>query len=167
MFVYSMFFPIFDSGRGQDMGGTFSQVYLQIVFAVKGRRNLIKPEWDEELHKYISGIVTNKGQKMLAINGVEDHIHMLIGFKISCYVPDLVREIKKSTNTWIKDKGFCKAGFEWQEGYGVFSYSYSELGKVIAYIKNQKEHHRKKSFNEEYKEFLTEFDIDFKEEYLF
>lgn len=149
------------------MAGTFSKIYLQIVFAVKGRKSLIKAHWENELYKYITGIVTNKGQKMLAINGAGDHIHIFIGFKASCYVPDLVREIKKSTNGWIKDKGFCKYGFEWQEGYGVFSYSCSDLDRIITYIRNQKEHHRIKTFDQEYREFLVEFNIDFRDEFLF
>ena len=147
--------------------GTFSQIYIQIVFAVKGRHSLIKPEWEEELYKYITGIVKNKGQKMLAINGIPDHIHIFIGMKPSCRLSDLVREIKKSSNTFIKDKHFTRYKFEWQEGYGAFSYSHSALDNVVRYVNNQKEHHKKKTFKEEYKEFLEKFNIEFKDEYLF
>lgn len=149
------------------MPGTFSQIYIQIVFAVKGRESLIHPAWEEELYKYISGIVRNKGQKMLAINGMPDHIHFLIGMKPSCCLSDLVREIKKSSNDFIRDKKFCRFKFQWQEGYGAFSYSHSALNDVIRYINNQKEHHKKQTFREEYMEFLKRFEIEFKDEYLF
>jgi len=146
---------------------TFSQLYIQIVFAVKGRQSLISREWEEELYKYITGIVTNKEQKLIAINGMPDHIHFLIGLKPSCKLSDLVREVKKSSNTFINEKKFTKYNFEWQEGYGAFSYSHSALDSVIAYINNQKEHHKKKTFKEEYKDFLKKFQIEYKEEYLF
>ena len=147
--------------------GTFSQMYVQIVFAVKGRYSLIKPNWEEELYKYITGIIQNKGQKLLAINGVSDHIHIFIGMKPSCRLSDLVREIKKSSNKYINVKRFTSYKFEWQEGYGAFTYSHSALDNVIAYVNNQKEHHKKKTFKEEYKEFLKKFNIEFKDEYLF
>ena len=146
---------------------TYSQIYIQIVFAVKNRNGLIANSWEEELYKYITGIVQNKGQKMLAINGMPDHIHILIGMKPSCCLSDLVREIKKSSNSFVKEKGFSKYNFEWQEGYGAFSYSHSSLDNVIEYINNQKEHHKKRSFKEEYINFLEKFNIEFKNEYLF
>ena len=149
------------------MPGTFSQIYIQIVFAVKGRDSLINAAWEEELYKYITGIVRNKEQKMLAINGMPDHIHFFIGMKPSCCLSDLVREVKKSSNDFIKEKKFTKFKFQWQEGYGAFSYSYSNLNNVINYIMNQKEHHKKKTFKEEYLEFLQKFEIEFKDEYLF
>jgi len=149
------------------MANTFSQIYIQIVFAVKGRESLINQNWEEELYKYVSGIITNKGQKLLAINGMQDHIHILIGMKPSCCLSDLVREIKKSSNDFINEKKFCQSKFQWQEGYGVFSYSHSSLDNVIGYIQNQKEHHTKKTFKDEYIDFLTKFEIDFKQEYLF
>lgn len=149
------------------MAGTFSQIYIQIVFAVKGRESLIKQQWEEELYKYISGIVRNKEQKMLAINGMPDHIHFLIGMRPSCCLSDLVREIKKSSNEFINEKKFSKFNFQWQEGYGAFSYSHSALDNVIAYIQNQKEHHQKRTFKDEYKDFLIKFKIEHKDEYLF
>lgn len=149
------------------MPGTFSQIYIQIIFAVKGRESLIHSSWEEQLYKYITGIVQNKEQKMLAINGMPDHIHFLIGMKPSCCLSDLIREIKKSSNDFIKDKKLCKYKFQWQEGYGAFSYSHSNLGNVIAYVMNQKEHHKKKTFKEEYNDFLNKFEIDHKPEYLF
>ncbi len=149
------------------MSSTYSQIYIQIVFAVKGRQSLIQQSWEEELYKYITGIVQNKGQKMLAINGMPDHIHLLIGMKPSCNLSDLVREIKKSSNGFINEKRFSAYKFEWQEGYGAFSYSHSALDNVIGYITNQKDHHRKKSFREEYVDFLKKFEVEYKEEYLF
>ncbi len=149
------------------MSSTFSQIYIQIVFAVKGRENLISEKWEAELYKYITGIIKNKGQKLLAINGMPDHIHLLIGMKPSCRLSDLVREIKKSSNAFIKEKRFTKINFQWQEGYGSFSYSHSSLDNVINYIRKQKEHHTRRTFREEYLEFLKLFQIDYKNEYLF
>ena len=146
---------------------TYSQIYIQVVFAVKGRRSSIDTSWEEELYKYITGIIKGKGQKLLAINGMPDHIHFLIGMKPSCCLSDLVREVKKSSNEFIRLKGFVERKFEWQDGYGAFSYSHSNLDNVINYIQNQKEHHRNVSFKEEYLEFLKQFQIDYKEEYLF
>ena len=149
------------------MAGTFSQIYIQTVFAVKNRDALIYPEWETELYRYITGIVQNKGQKMIAINGTSNHIHFLIGMKPSCCLSDLVREIKKSSNAFIKIKRFTCYDFQWQEGFGAFSYSHSSLDKVIQYIKNQKEHHEKKTFKNEYFSFLKKFEIEFKDDYLF
>jgi putative transposase len=146
---------------------TYSQIYIQIVFAVKNRQSLIAYSWEEELYKYITGVVQNKGQKMLAINGMPDHIHILIGMKPSCCLSDLVREIKKASNCFVKDKEFTKYKFEWQEGFGAFSYNHSALDNIIGYINNQKEHHKKRSFKEEYVGFLEKFNIEFKNEYLF
>ncbi|MDD3489482.1 MAG: IS200/IS605 family transposase [Paludibacter sp.] len=149
------------------MAGTFSQIYIQLVFAVKNRESLILPVWEEDLYKYISGIIRNKEQKMLAINGTANHIHILIGMKPNCCLSDLVREIKKSSNEFINENGFSKSKFQWQEGYGAFSYSHSSLDNVITYIANQKEHHRRKTFKEEYKAFLLKYQIEHKDEYLF
>jgi putative transposase len=149
------------------MPGTFTQIYIQVVFAVKGKESMINSSWEDELYKYITGIVQNKEQKMLAINGTPDHIHFLIGMKPSCCLSDLIREIKKSTNEFIQEKKFSKFKFYWQEGFGAFSYSHSSLDNVITYIMNQKEHHKKKTFREEYIEFMKKFAIDYKEEYLF
>lgn len=147
--------------------GTFTQIYIQVVFAVKGRKNFIGIEWEDELFKYITGIVQGKGQKMLAINGTENHIHIFFGMKPTCCISDLVREIKKSSNTFINERKFIRSRFAWQGGFGAFSYNHSSLDNVINYIKNQKEHHRKKSFKEEYMTFLDEFYIEYQEKYLF
>jgi REP element-mobilizing transposase RayT len=149
------------------MAGTFSRLYIHVVFAVKGRESLIHASWEEELYKYITGIVSNKEQKMLAINGMPDHIHIFIGMKPSCCLSDLVREIKKSSNDFIKEKRFTKCKFSWQEGFGAFSYAHSQIDTVVNYIKNQKEHHRKQTFRDEYVEFLKKFAIEFKEEHIF
>jgi REP element-mobilizing transposase RayT len=146
---------------------TYSQIYIQVVMAVKGRSSLVSLSWEEELYKYITGIITNKGQKLISLNGMPDHIHMLIGMKPSCCLSDLVREIKKASNAFINEKRFTKSKFEWQEGYGAFSYSHSALDQVIAYIQNQKEHHRIKSFREEYIDFLKKFEVEYDPKYLF
>ena len=151
----------------RNMANTFSQIYIQIVFAVKNRDSLISVKWEEELYKYITGIIQNKGQKLLAINGVGDHIHIFIGMKPDCCLSDLVREIKKSSNTFIKEKRFTPYQFSWQEGFGAFSYNHSQLDNVIRYVTNQKEHHKKESFKDEYLKLLKEFEVEYKTEYLF
>lgn len=147
--------------------GTYSQIYIHVIFAVHGRRSLLSESWEENLYKYINGIVTNKGQKPLAINGAFDHIHFLIGMRPTCCLSDLVREIKKATNIWVNDNELTKVPFSWQEGYGAFSYSHADLDKVITYIDNQKENHKKISFKNEYLQLLEESEIEFKNEYLF
>jgi putative transposase len=149
------------------MANTYSQIYIQIVFAVQNRRSLIDHSWEEELYKYVTGIITNKDQKLIAINGMPDHIHIFIGMKPTCCLSDLVREIKKASNSFIKESHFCPLGFNWQDGFGAFSYSHSQLDNVIGYIQNQKAHHQKKTFKEEYLGFLEKFNIEFKNEYLF
>ena len=149
------------------MADTYTQMYVHTVFAVQNRNALILPSWEEELYKYITGIVQNKGQKMLAINGTTNHIHFFIGMKPTCCLSDLVREIKKSSGAFIKEKRFTSSAFQWQEGFGAFSYSHSQLTDVIQYINNQKEHHRKQTFRDEYLAFLNAFAVEFKNEYLF
>jgi len=147
--------------------GTFSQIYIQIVFAVKGRKSLIHQSWEDELYKYITGTIQNHGQKLLAINGMPDHIHILIGMKPTCTLSDLVREVKKSSSVFVREKGFTQLKFEWQKGFGCFSYSHSAFSNVIRYIENQKEHHKKRSFKEEYLEYLDKFYIEYDGRYLF
>lgn len=149
------------------MAGTFSQIYIQAVFAVKGRQNLIKPSFEEELYKYISGIINGKEQKSLAVNGMPDHIHVLVGLKSSMRISDLVRDIKNNSTNFINQRGWLKDHFSWQEGYGAFSYSESQFGRVIDYIKNQKQHHQKKTFRQEYLGFLKKFNIPFDDRYVF
>ena len=149
------------------MANTYSQLYIHIVFAVKGRQNLISENWKDEIYKYITGIVTNKEQKLIAINGMPDHIHILIGLKPDMSISDLVRDIKSNSSKFINDRKWINGKFEWQTGFGAFSYSHSQLTNVIHYIQRQEEHHKVKTFKEEYIEFLKLFNIEFKDEYLF
>lgn len=149
------------------MADTYSQIYIHIVFAVKGRLNLISPKWKDELYKYITGIITNDGQKLIAINGMPDHVHILIGLKPTIALSDLVRDIKASSSKFINAQKWIGGKFEWQHGFGAFSYSHSQLTSVINYIQNQEEHHKKRTFREEYLEFLKAYNVDFKDEFIF
>jgi putative transposase len=149
------------------MANTYTQLYIHLVFAVKGRTNLIIPEWKNDLYKYISGIINNKKQKLMAINGMPDHIHILISLKSDCAISDLLRDIKCNSTNWINDNRYVTGKFEWQLGFSAFSVSPSQLNNVINYILNQEEHHKKKTFREEYIDFLNEYQIDFKQEYIF
>ena len=123
------------------MANTYTQIYIQLVFAVKGRQNLIQTKWKEEMYKYICGIVSGKQQKVYAIGGVSDHIHLLVSIKPTVLISDLVRDIKANSSKWINEKQFVNGKFEWQTGFGAFSYSHSHLTNVIRYIENQEEHH--------------------------
>ena len=134
---------------------------------MKGRQNLISNKWKDELYKYITGIITNEDQKLLAINGMSDHIHILIGLKPNKALSDLVRDIKANSSRFINEKRWINGKFEWQTGFGAFSYSQSQLTNVINYIQNQEEHHKTKTFKEEYIDFLKAFEIEYKEEYIF
>ena len=149
------------------MPGTFSQVYIQIVFAVKARENLIMPNWATDLHKYIAGIIKGKNQKPIIVNGMPDHIHAFVGLRLAMAIADLVRDIKNNSSNFINDKRLVRGKFSWQEGYGAFSYSHSHIGEVYNYILNQEEHHKKVTFREEYLNFLNKFEINFEEKYLF
>jgi len=149
------------------MAGTFSQIYIQIVFAVNGRQNLISEKWKVELNKYIAGIIREKNQKPIIVNGVLDHIHCFVGLKPSMAISDLVRDIKNNSTNFINNKKFFRAKFSWQEGYGAFSYSHSHIKNVYNYILKQEIHHKKKTFKEEYLEFLKKFEIEYDEKYLF
>jgi putative transposase len=142
------------------MADVFSQIYIQTVFAVKNRQALIKPDWEGELHQYITGIVQNRGNKMLAIGGMPDHIHIFIGLKPAEALSDLVREVKKASNEFVEEKRFSKYKFDWQAGYGAFSYSRSHRDAVCQYILNQKEHHRGRSFQEEFLKILSDFEVE-------
>ena len=149
------------------MANTYTQLYFHIVFAVKGRQNHISKKWKDELYKYITGIVTNRNQKMMIINGMPDHIHILVGTKPNCNLSDLVRDIKANASKWINEKKFINGKFEWQTGFGAFTIGQSQIPKILNYIKAQEEHHKKKSFKEEYIDFLNAYQIDYKNEYLF
>jgi putative transposase len=149
------------------MPNTYSQIYIQIVFAVKGRQNLVSKNHRELLHKYITGIVQARGQKMLSIFVMPDHVHVLLGLKPNLSVSDIVRDIKAGSSKYINDNNWVMGKFQWQEGFGAFSYSKSQLDNVINYILNQDEHHKSKTFKQEYIEFLEKFEIDYDEKYLF
>ncbi len=149
------------------MAGTFSRIYLQYVFAVKGRENLLLKTWREEVFKYISGIIEGKNQKSIIVNGVSDHVHILVGLRPSISISDLIRDVKNNSSNFINKKGFIKGHFEWQDGYGVFSYSHSQIDEVYKYIQNQEQHHKKITFKEEYHSFLKKFEIEKDEKYLF
>ena len=150
------------------MANTYTQVYLQIVFAVMGRQNVIPRQHREELHKFITGIVQNREQKMLVIYCMPDHTHILVELNNpSMSVSDLVRDIKAGSSGFINTKKWIQGKFNWQEGFGAFSYSKSQVDKVVKYILNQEEHHKKKTFKEEYLELLEKFEIEYNPEYLF
>jgi putative transposase len=149
------------------MANTYTQIYIQVVFAVQDRQCLIRPERKEELHKYMTGIVTRQGQKLLAIHCMPDHTHLLIGLKPSLALSDLVREVKTGSTNHINENHWVVGRFAWQEGFGAFSYAHSQLTDVIRYIQNQELHHVKKGFHEEYREFLQRFQVSYEDRYLF
>ncbi|MFI5172153.1 MAG: IS200/IS605 family transposase [Chitinophagales bacterium] len=148
------------------MGNTYTQIHLQLIFAVKYRAALIAPSWKLELYKYISKIITENKHKLIIINGVPDHLHILIGMRPHQALSKLLQEIKGDSSKWINDSCKTERHFNWQDGFGAFSYSKSDLPNVINYIKNQEQHHKKISFIEEYKEFLDRFEVDYDERYL-
>ena len=149
------------------MANTYTQIYIQIVFAVKGRQNLIAKENREELHKFITGIVTNRGQKLFAVFAMPDHVHILVSIGPTILISDLVRDIKAGSSKFINDNNWINGKFNWQEGYGAFSYSKSSVDSVVKYILNQEEHHKKKKFKEEYLGLLEKFEIEYDQKYLF
>jgi len=149
------------------MANTFSQIYLHFVFAVKHRYNLIPKAHKEELHKYITALVQNRKAKMISIHCMPDHTHLFVGFKPSVLISDFIKEIKVESNEFINNKGWIKGKFNWQEGYGVFSYSHSQIDRISKYILNQEGHHQKKTFKEEYLELLNKFEIPYEEKFLF
>ena len=147
--------------------GTFSQLYVQIVFAVQNRQYLIPAEHRVELHKFIIGIVQKRNHKLISVFCMPDHIHILIGYRPSSLIPDLVRDIKTGTSNFINNHNWVSGKFAWQEGYAAFSYSRSQLDRVVKYILNQEKHHENKSFKKEYLEFLDKFEVEYDEKYLF
>jgi putative transposase len=146
---------------------TYTQIFIQTVFAVQNRQSLIKPAWKDELYKYITGIVQNNGHKLIAINGMADHVHLFVGMKPNQSLSDLMQDVKGDSSKWIKAKGFVNGKFEWQAGFGGFSYSISQIDAVVNYIINQENHHRKKTFLEEYEELLNKFQVPYDQRYLF
>lgn len=149
------------------MADTYTQIYLHIVFPVKYRQKTINSIWKDELYKYITGVVQNNRHKMISINGMPDHIHIFIGSRPWQSLSDLVQKIKRDSSKWINDNKLVRGRFEWQEGFGAFSYGKSQIKDVIHYIENQEMHHKNKTFREEYIQFLKAFDIDFEERYIF
>ena len=149
------------------MANTFSQIYIQTVFAVENRLSLIRAEFKEDLYKYISGIVRNQGQKLISINGMPDHVHILIGLRPAMALADLVREIKADSSNFINRNKWVHGKFSWQEGNGAFSYGHSQLNTIIRYIQNQEKHHSRKTFKDEYLTLLRKFDIAFDDKYVF
>ena len=149
------------------MANTYSQIYIQIVFAMEGRQNLIDPKHNDDLQKYITGIVTKQNQKLIAVNNVPDHIHLVIGQRPDSALSDLVGDIKSGSTNFINRQRWVKGRFNWQEGFGAFSYSRSQLDAVIRYVKNQQKHHQRLSFRDEYVELLDKFEVPYDERYIF
>jgi REP element-mobilizing transposase RayT len=149
------------------MANTYTQIHIQAVFTVQDRESVIQNSWKVELYKYIAGIIKNNNHKLLAINGMSDHIHILLGLRPTQSLSDLMQDIKGSSSKWINEKRFVHGKFSWQEGYGAFSYSKADVPNIIRYINRQNEHHKRKTFLEEYLEILKEFDIEFDNRFVF
>ena len=149
------------------MANSYTQIYIQIVIVVKGRHCLIPSAKKENLYKYMTGIIRNKKHKLISINGVPNHIHLLIGLNPAEALSDLVKEVKRCSTNYVNEQRWLHGRFSWQEGYGGFSYSRSRLDKVIKYIENQEKHHQKKTFREEYIEMLKKFEVVFYEKFIF
>jgi REP element-mobilizing transposase RayT len=149
------------------MANTYTQIHIQAVFTVQNRECLISETWKDELYKYISGIIKNNHHKLLSINGMSDHIHILFGFRPTQSLSSLLQDVKGSSSKWINEREFVKGKFSWQEGFGAFSYSKREISKIADYIDNQKIHHSRKTFSEEYIELLKDFGVDYDDRYLF
>lgn len=149
------------------MANSYTQIHIHAVFAVQNRMSLINKKWEDELYKYITGIIQNNGHKLIIINGDYDHIHVLLGLRPTQSISDLMQDIKGSSSKWINLNKFVNGKFSWQEGYGAFSYAKTDLKNVINYIENQKEHHKKKSFHDEYKKILIDFGIKYDEKFIF
>lgn len=149
------------------MANTYTQIHIQAVFSVQNRKSIINNQWKHELYKYMTGIIQNYDHKVLAINGMPDHVHIFFGMRHTQSISDLMKFVKGDSSEWINKKNFIPNHFSWQEGYGAFSYRKSQVPQIINYIRNQEEHHRKKKFIEEYKELLKEFEVEYDEKYIF
>ena len=149
------------------MPNTYTEIHIHFVFAVKYRKCLIHIDWKADLYKYITGIIQKNEHKLIIINGIEDHVHILVGLRPTQSISDLMNDVKQFSSKWINENKLVKGKFEWQGGFGAFSYSKSHLKNVIKYIENQEEHHKKQTFVEEYKETLKKYEIDYKDEYCF
>ena len=149
------------------MSNTYTQIHIHFVFAVKFRSALIQKEWKNELLKYITGIFQHNNHKVLQINSMPDHIHILIGMRPTQSISSLIQNVKTESSKWINAHKLCKSTFAWQEGYGAFSYSKSQVPDVIRYIQNQELHHKKETFIDEYRHLLNTHEIEFEEQYIF
>ncbi len=149
------------------MANTYHQIYLQTIFAVKFRKASIQPNWKSELFGVIGNLINESGSKTLIVNGVEDHVHCFLGLKPAISVSDLMQSVKAKSSKWVNENGLCNHRFEWQSGYGCFSYSHSHIDRVFRYVRNQEEHHKKVSFLDEYKKLLESFGLDYDERYIF
>lgn len=148
------------------MANTYTQIHIQTVFAVQNRMSLISDKWKEELYKYITAIIQNESHKVLQINGMPDHIHILFGMRPTQALSDLVKQVKQGSSTWINNNRLSVGKFSWQAGYGGFSYSKNDVHNVINYIRNQERHHKAVSFEKEYLDLLRDFDVEFDEQYI-
>lgn len=148
------------------MANTYTQIHIQTVFAVKNRQSLIQYEWEDELYKYMTGIIQNNGHKVLQVNGMSGHVHIVFGMRPVQSLSDLMKQVKQDSSKWISNKGFLKEKFSWQAGYGAFSYSKSEVSNVVNYIKNQEQHHKTITFQVEYLQLLKDFNMDYDERYI-
>jgi len=149
------------------MANSYTQIHIQFVFAVKYRAALIKDEWKDDMHQFITGIFQRNRHKMLQINSMPDHIHIFIGMRPHQSISSLIQNVKTESSKYIKEKNFCPQPFAWQEGFGAFSYAKNQVANVIRYVQNQQMHHRKESFLQEYRKFLTAFEIEWNEQYIF
>lgn len=149
------------------MANTYSKIYLHFVFAVQNRISLINPKWESDLYKYMSGIISNNGHKTYCINGMPDHVHVLVSMNATQSPSDLMHEVKRSSSIWINDNKLVIGKFSWQQGFGVFSYSSTQIPVIAKYIEEQKEHHHKRTFIEEYTSFLKLYNIEFDERYIY
>jgi putative transposase len=149
------------------MANTYTQIHIQAVFSVQNRNCIIRNSWKDELYKYITGIISSNKHKLLAINGMPDHIHILFGLRPYQSLSDLMQDVKGSSSKWINDRRFTREWFSWQDGYGAFSYCKSDLHYVVNYIDSQSERHKHKTFLEEYLNLLKEFEIDWDDRYVF
>ncbi|MFI5150541.1 MAG: IS200/IS605 family transposase [Bacteroidia bacterium] len=149
------------------MANTYTQIHIHAVFAVQNRLAVIHKEWKDELYKYISGIIKNNNHKPLCINGMPDHIHILFGMRPSQSLSELMQDIKADSCKWINDRNFVREKFAWQKGYGAFTYGKSQLSHIIGYIEKQEEHHKKKTFTDEYRDILNKFEVEYDERFLF
>jgi len=149
------------------MSNTYTQIHIHAIFAVQNRQSLIRNDWRNELYKYITGIVQNHNHKLLQINGIPDHVHILLGFRPTQSLSNLMKIIKQDSTKWINQNTFVNGRFSWQEGYGAFSHSRSQVPQVVKYIQNQEEHHKQRSFREEYLDLLEKFEVDYDERFIF